>query len=104
MLDGLAETLRAAPALQARTQAVLQGALPCPDLGDPMAKPVPNLLTSIRLPQDLLKLADALVPRLQGDPTVGRLGIVTRARVLTLALARGLAALDAEYPTQRKPK
>lgn len=53
--------------------------------------------TSLRLPQDLLDRADLLVGRL-GDTTEalaagGRWG---RAAVLRLALARGLAELEAD--------
>ena len=65
-----------------------------------MAKPE-NVLTSMRLPSDLLKRARALVPALQNDPTVGAMGLVSRSKVLTLALVRGLADLEREYG---KPK
>lgn len=55
--------------------------------------------TSLRLPQDLLDRADLLIGRM-GDTTEalvagGRWG---RAAVLRLALSRGLAKLESDFP------
>ena len=53
-------------------------------------------LTSIRLPQDLLDRADALIPRLQGSPLMAAVGSVNRATVLRVAVALGLEALGGQ--------
>ena len=49
----------------------------------------------IRLPGALLARAAALVPRVAEMPEASAVGTVTRAAVLRLALAEGLAALEA---------
>jgi len=57
--------------------------------------------TTLRLPEDLLERADALVPAIAsaGEYQAVR---ISRSTVLRLALLRGLVALEAEYPAKRK--
>lgn len=103
-LDALAERLRLSPSLAARTLDAVHGRIPAPDLteGTAMAAADERKGTSLRIPQGLLDRADALVGRLAGDPLVAALGQVTRAKVLVLALAKGLEALEREQPTPRR--
>jgi hypothetical protein len=82
---------------------VLQGALACPTLESDAVAQAEKIGTSMRIPADLLKRADRLVPLLAAVPTVAAMGQVTRAKVLGLALAHGLAVLEAEY-AKGKPK
>jgi len=103
LLDGLAGRLQGDPALQARTQAVLQGEIPCPDLEDPDVAKDANALTSMRIPESLLTRADALVPRLEAVREPG-LASVSRHQVLVRALARGLDVLEREHGGGRKRK
>lgn len=56
--------------------------------------------TSLRLPEDFVKRADALIKRLGAVPEFAALGDVSRSKVLRLAIAKGLAALEAEHPTK----
>lgn len=56
---------------------------------------------SIRVPNDLVKRAEKLVPRLSKDPEYSTWRI-SRAAVLRLAVARGLDALEEQFGT--KPK
>lgn len=56
-----------------------------------------------RLPAELTARADLLVAAVQADPELrGGVGTVTRATVLRLALARGLASLEASVKARRK--
>lgn len=52
--------------------------------------------TSIRLDHDLQARADVLVPLVAAQPYAAAVGGVTRATVLRLAVARGLADLERE--------
>ncbi|HSF29361.1 MAG TPA: hypothetical protein VLK82_02660 [Candidatus Tectomicrobia bacterium] len=53
--------------------------------------------TQLRLTQDLLERADALIEVMAGDPEVRALGLPTRTAVLRLAIARGLRDLERQY-------
>jgi hypothetical protein len=52
----------------------------------------------LRLPQSVADRADALIARLAQHPELAAAGRVTRATVLRLAMMRGLALLEQEYP------
>jgi hypothetical protein len=53
--------------------------------------------TQLRLTQDLLERADALIEIMAADPEVRALGMPTRTAVLRLAIARGLRDLERQY-------
>ena len=53
-------------------------------------------VVQLRLPREILRAADALVPRLTGSREGLTAGRVTRSAVLRAALARGLDVLAAE--------
>jgi hypothetical protein len=53
--------------------------------------------TQLRLTQDLLERADALIGVMAADPEVRALGMPTRTAVLRLAIARGLRDLERQY-------
>jgi hypothetical protein len=55
--------------------------------------------TQLRLTQDLLERADALIEVMAADPEVRALGMPTRTAVLRLAIARGLRDLEGQYQT-----
>jgi hypothetical protein len=59
-------------------------------------KPI-NTPTQLRLTQDLLERADALIAVMAADPEVRALGMPTRTAVLRLAIARGLRDLERQY-------
>jgi hypothetical protein len=63
--------------------------------------------TQLRLTQDLLERADALIEVMAADPEVRALGMPTRTAVLRLAIARGLRDLERQYqrptPTYAPP-
>jgi hypothetical protein len=52
---------------------------------------------SVRIPPELSKRLEKLVPKLAKDPGLTTLGIVTKSSAVKLALLRGVAALEAEY-------
>jgi hypothetical protein len=56
--------------------------------------------TQLRLTQDLLERADALIEVMAADPEVRALGMPTRTAVLRLAIARGLRDLERQYRPQ----
>jgi hypothetical protein len=56
-----------------------------------------NTPTQLRLTQDLLERADALIAVMAADPEVRALGMPTRTAVLRLAIARGLQDLERQY-------
>jgi len=56
-----------------------------------------NTPTQLRLTQDLLERADALITVMAADPEVRALGMPTRTAVLRLAIARGLCDLEGQY-------
>ena len=53
--------------------------------------------TQLRLTQDLLERADALIAVMAANPEVRALGMPTRTAVLRLAIARGLRDLEHQY-------
>lgn len=59
----------------------------------------------VKLPNELLDRADALVDYVQSLPEIAAVAgsRVTRAHVIRLALARGLADLERERAAQGKP-
>jgi hypothetical protein len=52
---------------------------------------------AVRIPDDLAKRLDRLMPKLLKDPTLRTFGRVSRSSVVKLALLRGVVALEAEY-------
>jgi len=54
--------------------------------------------TQLRLTQDLLERADALIAIMAAAPEVRALSMPTRTAVLRLAIARGLRDLEHQYP------
>ena len=52
---------------------------------------------AVRIPDDLAKQIDRLIPRITKGPTLGTFGRVSRSSIVKLALLRGVAALDQEY-------
>lgn len=95
-LDRLSAVLREAPAdVRDRTAAYLAGDLPGFTPED-LTMPDDTRTTPdqpVRIPLDLLDLADTLVEPLRGAPALRAYGRSSRATVIRLALARGLAAL-----------
>lgn len=89
--------LDADPALNRRTEAMLAGALPA--LEEPLKH---DRSMTVRLPEDALTRADALVPALESHPLLGAAS-VSRSVVIRLALDRGLAALEAEFSPAAAP-
>jgi hypothetical protein len=59
--------------------------------------------TQLRLTQDLLERADALIEIMAADPEVRALGMPTRTAVLRLAIARGLRDLEGQYQRPTPP-
>ena len=59
--------------------------------------------TQLRLTQDLLERADALIEVMAADPEVRALGMPTRTAVLRLAIARGLRDLERQYQPPAPP-
>jgi hypothetical protein len=55
----------------------------------------------LRLTQDLLERADALIEVMAADPEVQALGLPMRTAVLRLAIARGLRDLERHYQRPR---
>ena len=60
-------------------------------------------MISLRLPEELLERAEALIPALDHLGAMSSTGAVTRSDVLRLALVRGLAELERAHPPKRKP-
>ncbi len=56
---------------------------------------------AFRLPREFLKRADALIAPL-GKTDLGIHGQVTRAKVLRLAVARGLETLERQHKRQKR--
>jgi hypothetical protein len=95
VLGALAALLRPDPALAERTMAMLRDDLACPDLEEPTVRD--EVPTSVRLPADLVRRLDALIPRLERVPALAALGPLTRSKVLRLALVRGVETLEVEH-------
>lgn len=98
-LDELRALLASDPDLAARTAAMLDGELPCPALEEPMD---PTL--TIRLPEEIMARADALIPALEADPAIRAHGRVTRSTAIRIAILRGLDALEADTRATRKDR
>jgi len=93
------------PALAARTQQMLSGELPCPDLEEPMKKTDKPVAVKVgvkpvmaRLPGELVGRATALLPRLAGTPAMAAAGRPTTTAVIRVALSLGLAELERQHP------
>lgn len=56
-----------------------------------------TVMTPLRLPPELLKRAERLLPMVAADPRVSLLGRVSRSTVLRMALISGLDALEKQY-------
>ncbi|GMV98825.1 MAG: hypothetical protein AMXMBFR83_31730 [Phycisphaerae bacterium] len=98
--ERLAARLAANPALAERTAAMLTGELPCPDLDEEEVRPMQTEAlrnANVRLSDDALARAVALVPKVAVRSELAAAGRVTRSDVLRLAVLRGLDALEAEY-------
>lgn len=100
--DRLAARLAANPALAERTAAMLTGELPCPDLENEVRPMQTEALrnANVRLSDDALARAVALVPKVAVRSELAAAGRVTRSDVLRLAVLRGLEAIEAEYAGQ----
>lgn len=61
-----------------------------------MAKGGGEVVVGLRLPADLVKVADSLIPKL-AKSEFGLAGRSSRSMVLRLAVIRGLEALRSEY-------
>lgn len=62
-----------------------------------MAESRRGVPVSVRVPPELARRMDKLVPKIAKDPTVATLGIVTRSTMVKLALLKGVEVLEAEY-------
>lgn len=62
-------------------------------------------VVTVRLPRELLRRADKLIPRLKADDAFNPFGLrVSRSAILRAALVRGLAALEEQYGMPRSPR
>lgn len=62
-----------------------------------------DVSTSLRLPEDFIKRADAMAKRLRNVPEMVATGEVNRSKILRLAIAKGLAEMEAEHnPAPKK--
>ena len=61
-------------------------------------------IQTLRLSDDTLERADALLPRLTSSTAKRVDGVLTRAEVLRLAILRGLDALEAETTGPRRAR
>lgn len=52
---------------------------------------------SVRIPDELTRRLDRLIPKIAKDQNVSTMGRVSRSAVVKLALLRGVAALEQEY-------
>jgi predicted DNA-binding protein len=52
---------------------------------------------SIRVPPEMMKRLDKLIPKLVRDTSVASLGVVTRSTAAKVALDHGLRALEEKY-------
>ena len=100
--EALRALLAGNPRLQERTNAMLAGELPCPDLEEPMSE-TPNP-TVVRIPGDLVARCQALMPLLEQEPDLAAVGRLTTSAVIRVALSRGLASLEEQYKGKRKPR
>jgi hypothetical protein len=63
-----------------------------------------SAMTGLRLPQDILDRADALIPALAHLGAGRASGALVRSEVLRLALVRGLDQLEQETVRKKAPK
>lgn len=61
-----------------------------------MPKPAVDLVVGVRLGRDVIRRADALIPRLKHHADLKAVR-ASRALIIRLAVLRGLDALEAEY-------
>ncbi len=52
---------------------------------------------AVRVPPEMAKRIDRLLPKITKDRSVSTLGVVTKSSVVKLALLRGLEVLEGEY-------
>lgn len=62
-----------------------------------MAQSRRGVPVSVRVPPDLAKRLDRLVPKLSKDRAFATLGIINKSAVVKLALLRGVEVLEQEY-------
>lgn len=60
------------------------------------------ILTPLRLPPELLEMAEKMLPLVTADPKVSAVGQVTRSSVLRMALAAGLESMQWKYAPKKK--
>ena len=61
-----------------------------------------DVATSLRLPAAFIQRADTLAERLKDVPELAATGDVNRSKILRLAIAKGLEALEAEHATKKR--
>ena len=102
----LTDLVDSAPSLRERTEAMLNGDLPCAELEvDIMSEKRSRGMESqisLRLPGALLERLEALVPHLVEDPSMGAWGRPTRSVLIRMAIMKGVEALEAQYGVKRK--
>jgi hypothetical protein len=52
---------------------------------------------SVRIPADLARRLDKLLPKLAKDSAFSTLGVINKSSVVKLAILRGVEALEAQY-------
>ncbi len=57
--------------------------------------------TPLRLPPELIELAEKMLPFVAADPQVAAVGRVTRSSVLRLAMAKGLESMQWKYAPKK---
>lgn len=97
--ERIAEVLTNHPEAAERTAAFLERE---PTMEELMAAQRFDKPTPLRLDQEILERADALIPSVGKRPEFQAIGRVTRASVLRLAILRGLAELEAEAKPRKK--
>ena len=89
-LSRIERAVRDNPEIGERTAAALAGELP-------MEASMADKQTGIRVPEEWLERADALVPKVAADPKYEAFGKVKRATVLRMAIGAGLRVIELEY-------
>jgi len=84
------------PEVRERTAALFAADPTAPEL-TALEEPVTKQAVSVKLDTGALARADALIPALAADPILGSVVRASRAEVIRLALAEGLAVLEARY-------
>ena len=97
----LKDLVDADPSLRERTEAILNGELSCAELeedimGEKRSRMMESQI-SLRLPKSLLERLEALVPHLEGDPSMGAWGKPTRSVMIRMAIMKGIEALEDQY-------